>query len=69
MTLKSMHYGMEFADQFAREANRVRFDEVLLFRALRKAILATSPCFPVEELHGARSRVVFPACPPWTRWC
>jgi hypothetical protein len=38
-----------------------------MFRALRTSLLNTAPCFPVEELHGSKSHVVFPACPPWTK--
>src|SRR5690606_9087573 len=52
---------------FSRAEDGGSFREVRLFRALRKAILATAPHYPVEEFHGARSQVVFSACPPWTK--
>lgn len=60
-------FGELLLSKFASEANSGSFREVHLFRALRKAILATSPYFPVEEFHGARSQVIFPARPPWTK--
>lgn len=52
---------------FSQAADGGSFREVRLFRALRKSIIATAPHYPVEEFHGARSQVVFSACPPWTK--
>ena len=60
-------YGQLLRKEFERLSCGSTFREIRLFRALRKAILATAPHYPVEEFHGARSQVVFPACPPWTK--
>ena len=67
MSKKSHAYGLALLNNFAHASHTARLDEVELFRALRVAILATAPHFPVEEYHGAVSRVLFPACPPWTK--
>lgn len=65
--MKSHQFGIELAHNFAVKSKTAKFDEVELFRALREAILSTSPHFPVEEYHGAVSQVLFPARPPWTK--
>jgi hypothetical protein len=61
------HFGELLRQEFSQAANGGSFREVRLFRAMQKAILATAPHYLVEEFHGARSQVVFPACPPWTK--
>lgn len=66
MSRRSEEYGVALAENFAQKSKTARLDEVDLFRALREAMLATTPHFLVEEYHGAVSRVLFPACPPWT---
>src|SRR4051794_31983656 len=66
MSQSSHEYGWTLSQNFAEKSKAARMDEVELFRALREALLATAPHFPVEEYHGAVSRVLFPACPPWT---
>ena len=67
ITPKAYNYGQLLKDEFERRSNGGSFREVRLFRALRKAILATNSNYPVEEFHGTRSQVVFPACPTWTK--
>jgi hypothetical protein len=60
-------FGLRLAETFASESKRKSFHEIKLFRALRSAIIATAPMFPVEEFHGSRSQVVFSSCLPWTK--
>jgi len=67
MSLTAKNYGALFARNFSQQANGGDGREVRLFRCLRKAILSTGPHFPVEEFHGNRAQVVFPASPPWTK--
>lgn len=67
MSRSAQDYGVLLKQKFVRLANGGNGREVRLFRCLRKAILSTAPQFPVEEFHGARSQVVFPASPPWTK--
>ena len=67
MSPRSLHFGIELSQEFARLANSGRFNEIPLFRALRKAILSTAPHFLVAEFHGTQSRVTFDKCPPWTK--
>lgn len=60
-------FGNLLQNNFYQASYGGSFREVRLFRALRKAILRTAPNYSVEELHGARSQVVFSSAPPWTK--
>lgn len=66
MSIASYRFGVQFAIHFAGESAKLRFFEVPLFRALIRALSSASKSVQVEELHGSRSQVLFPACPPWT---
>src|SRR5450432_3830931 len=64
---RSHQFGAALAIEFARRSRRKPLKEIPLFRALHSSIMAIAPRFPVEELHGNRSQVLFTATPPWTR--
>lgn len=63
---RSHQFGAALVEEFARHSRRKPFREIPLFRALHSSIVAAAPRFSVEELHGNRSQVLFPAFPPWT---
>lgn len=60
-------FGNSLKQEFIKLSTGVGLYEVPLFQCLQKAILATAPRYRVEEFHGNRAQVVFPACPPWTK--
>lgn len=67
MLSRAEEFGHALQERFLQLSANTKPLEIPLFRHLQAALISTSRDFLVEEFHGNRSQVLFPATNPWTK--
>ena len=63
----STEFGKALEERWLYYSAKVKFREIMLFRALVKAIISLSDRFKIEEFHGSKHQVAFSGSSSWGR--